>query len=117
MLTSSTVASPASLLGQIARVPVNDPAQLLVGEPATMRLAGALLGALEGLRRKTSVQVMTALLGEPSCPRPLAHGSDPTEPRKPPQSFHLNEEGPGIAPGALASRPAELRRAALRARL
>jgi hypothetical protein len=27
---------------------------------------------------------MTALLGEPSCPRPLAHGSDPTEPRKPP---------------------------------
>ena len=92
---------------------MNDPAQLLVGEPATVRLAGALLGALDELCPQASVQLVAAVLGEPSCPRPLAHGSDPTEPRKPPQSFHLNEEGPGIAPGAVASRPVELLGASL----
>ncbi len=53
------------LLGQVARVPTKDPAQLLVREPAAVGLAGALLGALDELRPKSSVQLVAAFLGEP----------------------------------------------------
>jgi len=63
----ASAADPALLLGQVSGVPVNDPAQLLVGEPAAMRLAGALLGALAELRPKSSVQVVAAFFGEPRC--------------------------------------------------